>query len=86
MGGLWSVERNLCQDRLQIGRVKGWITLPKDSGLTTAVPYWKLCLVLPDAWNDYVIVEIPPDARKILNDIDSGMAQFPLIADARLHQ
>ena len=86
MGSLRSVEGNLRQNRLQIGRVKGCITLPKDSGLTTAVPYWKLCLVLPDARNDYVIAEIPPDTRKILNDIDTGMAQIALIANARLHQ
>src|SRR5262249_54356878 len=86
VGGLRSIERNLCQDRLQIGRVKGWITLPKESGLTTAVPHWKRCLILPDAWNDYVITQIPPDTRKILNDIDSGMVQFTLIADARLHE
>jgi hypothetical protein len=33
-----------------------------------------------------VIAKIPPDTRKILNDIDTGMAQFAFIADARLHQ
>ena len=67
------MEGKLCQDRLQVGRVKGWITLPKESRLTAAVPHWKRCLILPDAWNDYVIAQIPPDTRKILNDIDSGM-------------
>src|SRR5262249_57196412 len=32
------------------------------------------------------MAQIPPNTRKVLNDTDSGMAQFAVIADARLHQ
>src|SRR5262249_17305620 len=75
------IERNLCENRLQIGRLKGWITL--ESGLATAVPHWKRCPVFPDAWNNDVIAKIPTDTRKMLHDIDPSMVQFAPIADAR---
>ena len=82
MGRLRSSERDFRQDRLQVWRIEGWITLPEERGLPAAVPEGERCF----AGSDDVIPEIAPHTGKMLDDNDTGAGQFALIADPRLHQ
>src|SRR6516164_8966836 len=86
MRRLWSNERNFRQDRLQVRRIKGWITLPEECGLPTAVSERMRGFIFPNARNDDVIPEIAPHSGKMLDDNDTCAGQFALIADPRLHQ
>jgi len=72
MGGLWSANRNLYLERLQIRRVERWTALPKESRLPHVVPRWERGFIFPNTRNQNVILEIPPDAGKMLHEIDTG--------------
>src|SRR6516225_9662912 len=86
MRRLWSNERNFRQDRLQVRRIKGWITLPEECGLPTVVSERMRGFIFPNARNDDVIPEIARHSGKMLDDNDTCAGQFALIADSRLHQ
>src|SRR5215469_17686992 len=86
MRRLRSKERNFRQDRLQVWRIEGRITLPEDRGLPAAVLEGERRFVFPNAWSDDVIPEIAPNTGKRLDDNDTGPGQFAFIADSRLHQ
>ena len=43
-------------------------------------------MILPDARNQDVILEIVSHARKVLRHLDAGPGQLALVTDARLHQ
>ena len=42
--------------------------------------------MLPEAWDQNVILKVAPYAREVLNQFDADAGQFSRIADARLHQ
>src|ERR1700746_1720941 len=86
MRRLRSKERDFRQDRLQVWRIEGWITLPEERCLPAAVPEGERRFVFPNAWSHDVIPEIARNTGKSLDDNDTGAGQFALIADSRLHQ
>ena len=72
MGSLCNGKRSLCQDRLQIRRIERCITLPEEGRLPSIIPKREGGSKFPDARNEDVISEIPPDTGQMLHDIDTG--------------
>jgi hypothetical protein len=72
MGSLCSDKRSLCQYRLQIRRIKRWITLPEEGRLPSIIPKREGISKFLDARDEDVISEIPPDTGQMLHDIDTG--------------
>ena len=72
MGSLCSGKGSLCQYRLQIRRVERWVTLSEEGRLPSIISKRQGGSKFPDARNEDVISEIPPDTGQMLHDIDTG--------------
>src|SRR6516225_2375413 len=76
----------LTLQRLHIRRIERWITLPEEGRLPSIIPKREGGSKFPDARNEDVISEIPPDTGQMLHDIDTGTCSVSPIAHTRLHQ
>ena len=63
----WQTET--LSERLQIRRVERWIALPEESRLRPVVTSRERGFIFPNARDEDVILEIAPDAGKMLHDI-----------------
>src|SRR5260370_13973128 len=85
-GGLDAGDRDLGLAGLQVRGFKAGLAFPEEGNLGGAVPRRRELGVLPQASNGHVVLEVLPDARKMLYDRDAEGAQRRLVADTRVHE
>src|ERR1700730_1342344 len=85
-GGLDAGYRNLALAGLQIRRFEAGGAFSEESNLGRIGPRRREIGVLPYAPYARVVLEVLPDARKVLDERDAEGTQRRLVADTRVHE
>ena len=79
-------DRDFGLTGLQVWSFKAGVTFPEEGNLGGIVPRGREIGVLPQAPDVDMVLEVLPDARKMLYDRDAEGTQRGLVPDARMHE